>query len=45
MKSGFEAAIVLCGKVVNEDGSLGHSYNTPGAAGVSLFVLYILTYT
>ncbi|KAG1821274.1 hypothetical protein DFJ58DRAFT_739232 [Suillus subalutaceus] len=27
-KSGFEAAIVLCGKVVNEDGSLGHSYNT-----------------
>ncbi|KAG2744019.1 hypothetical protein P692DRAFT_20654448, partial [Suillus brevipes Sb2] len=33
MKSGFEAAIVLCGKVVNEDGSLGHSYNTPGAAG------------
>ncbi|KAG1881253.1 hypothetical protein F4604DRAFT_1678839 [Suillus subluteus] len=33
IKSGFEAAIVLCGKVVNEDGSLGHSYNTPGAAG------------
>ncbi|KAG1843040.1 hypothetical protein F4604DRAFT_1689634 [Suillus subluteus] len=32
-KSGFEAAIVLCGKVVNEDGSLGHSYCTPGAAG------------
>ncbi|KAG0699037.1 hypothetical protein DFH29DRAFT_1002340 [Suillus ampliporus] len=30
---GFEAAIVLCGKVVNEDGSLGHSYSTPGAAG------------
>ncbi|KAG1873296.1 hypothetical protein C8R48DRAFT_669895 [Suillus tomentosus] len=30
---GFEAAIVLCGKVVNEDGSLGHCYNTPGAAG------------
>ncbi|KAG1881295.1 hypothetical protein F4604DRAFT_1922317 [Suillus subluteus] len=33
IKSGFEAAIVLCGKVVNEDGSLGYSYNTPGAAG------------
>ncbi|KAG2750876.1 hypothetical protein P692DRAFT_20728477, partial [Suillus brevipes Sb2] len=30
---GFEAAVVLCGKVVNEDGSLGHSYNTPGAGG------------
>ncbi|KAG1724159.1 uncharacterized protein EDB91DRAFT_1255376 [Suillus paluster] len=30
---GFEAAVVLCGKVVNEDGSLGHSYSTPGAAG------------
>ncbi|KAG1856838.1 hypothetical protein C8R48DRAFT_775782 [Suillus tomentosus] len=33
VKFGFEAAIVLCGKVVNEDGSLGHCYNTPGAAG------------
>ncbi|KAG1777168.1 hypothetical protein EV702DRAFT_1197489 [Suillus placidus] len=33
VKSGFEAAIVLCGKVVNEDGSLGYSYNTPGTAG------------
>ncbi|KAG1861007.1 hypothetical protein C8R48DRAFT_774269 [Suillus tomentosus] len=30
---GFEAAVVLCGKVVNEDGSLGHSYHTPGATG------------
>ncbi|KAG2056657.1 hypothetical protein BDR06DRAFT_970017 [Suillus hirtellus] len=33
VKLGFEAAIVLCGKVVNKDGSLGHCYNTPGAAG------------
>ncbi|KAG2738615.1 hypothetical protein P692DRAFT_20758073, partial [Suillus brevipes Sb2] len=33
IKSGFEAAVVLCGKVVNEDGLLGYSYNTPGAAG------------
>ncbi|KAG2157709.1 uncharacterized protein EDB93DRAFT_1246765 [Suillus bovinus] len=33
IKSGFEAAIVLCGKVVNEDGLLSYSYNTPGAAG------------
>ncbi|KAG2739564.1 hypothetical protein P692DRAFT_20755375 [Suillus brevipes Sb2] len=33
IKSGFEAAVVLCGKVVNEDGSLSYSYNTPGAAG------------
>ncbi|KAG1840034.1 hypothetical protein C8R48DRAFT_679693, partial [Suillus tomentosus] len=33
VKFGFEAAVVLCGKVVNEDGSLGHSYNTPGAVG------------
>ncbi|KAG1748021.1 hypothetical protein EDD22DRAFT_785586 [Suillus occidentalis] len=33
MKSGFEAAIMPCGKVVNEDGLLGHSYNTLGAAG------------
>ncbi|KAG1897302.1 uncharacterized protein F5891DRAFT_1192000 [Suillus fuscotomentosus] len=32
-KCGFEAAVVLCGKVVNEDGSLGHSYSMPGAAG------------
>ncbi|KAG1787799.1 uncharacterized protein HD556DRAFT_1198723, partial [Suillus plorans] len=33
VKFGFEVAVVLCGKVVNEDGSLGHSYNTPGAVG------------
>jgi hypothetical protein len=44
IKSGFEAVIVLCGKVVNKDGSLGHLYNTPGAAEVSVFVLYILIY-
>ncbi|KAG2149223.1 hypothetical protein DEU56DRAFT_908923 [Suillus clintonianus] len=31
---GFEVAIVLCGKVINEDRSLGHSYNTPSAAGI-----------
>ncbi|KAG2120775.1 uncharacterized protein F5147DRAFT_766668 [Suillus discolor] len=36
-KSGFEAAIVLCGKVVNEDGSLSHSYNMPGAAGIQFW--------
>ena len=31
---GFEAALVACGKVVNQDGSLGHVHTTPGAAGV-----------
>ncbi|KAG2056555.1 hypothetical protein BDR06DRAFT_969939 [Suillus hirtellus] len=30
---GFEAAIMLCGKVVNEDGSLSHFYHTPDATG------------
>ncbi|KAG1882250.1 hypothetical protein F4604DRAFT_1678649 [Suillus subluteus] len=30
---GFEAAVVLCGKIVNEDASLGHSYSTSGATG------------
>ncbi|KAG1779267.1 hypothetical protein EV702DRAFT_1195243 [Suillus placidus] len=30
---GFEAAFVACGKVVNQDGSLGLAYTTPGAEG------------
>lgn len=44
IKSGFEVAIVLCGKAVNEDGSLGHLYNMSDATGVSFFVFFILTY-
>lgn len=35
---GFEAAFVACGKVVNQDGSLGLAYTTPGAEGVSNFL-------
>ncbi|KIK47676.1 hypothetical protein CY34DRAFT_64789, partial [Suillus luteus UH-Slu-Lm8-n1] len=30
---GFEAAVVLCGKVVNQDASLGHVHTTPSAGG------------
>ncbi|KAG1897604.1 uncharacterized protein F5891DRAFT_1191808 [Suillus fuscotomentosus] len=30
---GFEAAFVVCGKVVNQDGSLGLAHTTPGAEG------------
>ncbi|KAG2124874.1 hypothetical protein DEU56DRAFT_916815 [Suillus clintonianus] len=30
---GFEAAVVLCGKIVNQDASLGHVHTTPGAGG------------
>ncbi|KAG1796090.1 uncharacterized protein HD556DRAFT_1441928 [Suillus plorans] len=30
---GFEAAFVACGKVVNQDGSLGLAHTTPGAEG------------
>lgn len=33
---GFEAAFVACGKVVNQDGSLGLAHTTPGAEGVSI---------
>jgi hypothetical protein len=34
---GYEAALVACGKVINQDGSLGMAHTTPGAAGVSVF--------
>ncbi|KAG1719294.1 hypothetical protein EDD22DRAFT_963314, partial [Suillus occidentalis] len=30
---GYEAALVACGKVINQDGSLGMAHTTPGAAG------------
>lgn len=34
---GFEGALVTCGKVVNQDGSLGLAHTTAGAAGVGVF--------
>ena len=34
-KHGFEAALVMCGKVVNEDTSLGFVHTTAGAKKVS----------
>ncbi|KAG2127203.1 hypothetical protein DEU56DRAFT_742428 [Suillus clintonianus] len=34
---GFEAALVACGKVVNQDGSLGMAHTTSGAGDVSVF--------
>jgi hypothetical protein len=34
---GFEGALVTCGKVVNQDGSLGLAHTTAGAAGVRVF--------
>ena len=33
-KYGFEAALVMCGKVVNEDASLGFAHTTAGAKKV-----------
>ncbi|KAG0706005.1 hypothetical protein DFH29DRAFT_1077381 [Suillus ampliporus] len=33
VRFGFEAAVVLCGKIVNQDASLGHVHTTPGAGG------------
>ncbi|KAG1841837.1 hypothetical protein F4604DRAFT_1597836, partial [Suillus subluteus] len=30
-KHGFEAALIMCGKVVNQDASLGYIHTTPGA--------------
>ncbi|KIK42190.1 hypothetical protein CY34DRAFT_46605, partial [Suillus luteus UH-Slu-Lm8-n1] len=30
-KFGFESATVMCGKIVNQDASLGHVHTTPGA--------------
>ncbi|KAG1857648.1 hypothetical protein C8R48DRAFT_674628 [Suillus tomentosus] len=30
---GFEAAVVLCGKIVNQDASLSHVHTTPSAGG------------
>ncbi|KAG2088056.1 uncharacterized protein F5147DRAFT_549499, partial [Suillus discolor] len=32
-RQGFEAALVMCGNIVNEDASLGHVHMTPGAGG------------
>ena len=31
---GFETAVVVCGKVVNQDASLGQMHTTPGVADV-----------
>ena len=36
-KHGFEAALVMCGKVVNEDTSLGFVHTTAGAKKVIFF--------
>ncbi|KAG1810926.1 uncharacterized protein BJ212DRAFT_1219116, partial [Suillus subaureus] len=33
LMQGFEAALVMCGNIVNEDASLGHVHMTPGASG------------
>lgn len=33
-KHGFEAALVMCGKTVNEDASLGFAHTTAGAKQV-----------
>ncbi|KAG2104681.1 uncharacterized protein F5147DRAFT_545195, partial [Suillus discolor] len=32
-RQGFEAALVMCGNIVNEDSSLGHVHMTPSAGG------------
>lgn len=34
---GYEAALIACSKVINQDGSLGMAHTMPGAAGVSVF--------
>lgn len=34
-KFGFESATIMCGKIVNQDTSLGHVHTTPGASDVS----------
>lgn len=41
-RQGFEAALVMCGNIVNEDVSLSHVHMTPGAGGVSVTDLEIL---
>jgi len=42
-KHGFEAALVMCGKVVNEDASLGFAHTTAGAKKVRFTSLSVLT--
>jgi len=42
-KHGFEAALVMCGKVVNEDASLGFAHTTAGAKKVRFISLSVLT--
>ena len=42
-KHGFEAALVMCGKVVNEDVSLGFAHTTAGAKKVRFISLSVLT--
>ncbi|KAG1845045.1 hypothetical protein C8R48DRAFT_579945, partial [Suillus tomentosus] len=32
-RQGFEAALVMCGNIVNEDSSLSHIHMTPGTGG------------
>ena len=42
-KHGFEAVLVMCGKVVNEDVSLGFTHTTAGAKKVRFTSLSVLT--
>ena len=37
VKHGFEAAVVMCGKVVNEDASLAFTHTTARAKKVTIF--------
>ncbi|KAG1758023.1 hypothetical protein EDB19DRAFT_2034058 [Suillus lakei] len=37
---GFEGALVACGKVVNQDGSLGMTHTTAGAAGIRFWLTH-----
>ena len=41
-KYGFEAALVMCGKVVNEDTSLGFAHTTAGAKKVRFVSLMFM---
>ena len=42
-KHGFEAALVICGNVVNEDASLGFTHTTTGAKKVRFTPSSVLT--
>jgi len=37
---GIEGSYVLAGKVVNQDGGLGHAFSTPGAEGVCRHAMF-----